>query len=84
MTVQIGTPLSASATRVMLLGAGELGKEDIDRLIAFAHRHGGIEYAYARMREMQAEASKILESFPDSEPKRAFAAIFDYIIERKF
>lgn len=27
MTVEIGTPLSASATRVMLLGAGELGKE---------------------------------------------------------
>lgn len=27
MTVKIGTPLSPSATRVMLLGAGELGKE---------------------------------------------------------
>ncbi len=27
MSVEIGTPLSASATRVMLLGAGELGKE---------------------------------------------------------
>jgi len=26
---RIGTPLSASATRVMLLGAGELGKEVI-------------------------------------------------------
>jgi phosphoribosylglycinamide formyltransferase 2 len=28
-TMQIGTPLSTSATRVMLLGAGELGKEVI-------------------------------------------------------
>lgn len=27
MSVEIGTPLSASATRVLLLGAGELGKE---------------------------------------------------------
>ncbi len=27
MSVEIGTPLSASATRVVLLGAGELGKE---------------------------------------------------------
>ena len=26
-SVEIGTPLSASATRVLLLGAGELGKE---------------------------------------------------------
>jgi octaprenyl-diphosphate synthase len=67
-----------------LLLAGELDREEIERLIAFAHRHGGIEYAYARMREMQDEASRILTVFPDSEPKRAFAAIFDYIIERKF
>src|SRR3954464_1755426 len=29
ITTRIGTPLSASATRVMLLGAGELGKEVI-------------------------------------------------------
>lgn len=29
MTMRIGTPLSPSATRVMLLGAGELGKEVI-------------------------------------------------------
>ncbi len=27
MTLQLGTPLSASATRVLLLGSGELGKE---------------------------------------------------------
>lgn len=27
MSIQIGTPLSATATRVMLLGSGELGKE---------------------------------------------------------
>jgi phosphoribosylglycinamide formyltransferase 2 len=27
--MDIGTPLSASSTRVMLLGAGELGKEVI-------------------------------------------------------
>ncbi len=27
MTIRIGTPLSSSATRVMLLGSGELGKE---------------------------------------------------------
>ena len=29
MALRIGTPLSPSATRVMLLGAGELGKEVI-------------------------------------------------------
>ncbi|EGQ60548.1 hypothetical protein GGI1_01159, partial [Acidithiobacillus sp. GGI-221] len=27
ISMQLGTPLSASATRLLLLGAGELGKE---------------------------------------------------------
>ena len=67
-----------------LLLAGSLQKDDIERLISFAHRHGGIEYAYRRMREMQKEAEGILAAFPDSESKRAFGDIFDYIIERKF
>lgn len=35
MTVTIGTPLSPSATRVMLLGSGELGKEVIIELMRF-------------------------------------------------
>ena len=35
MSVRIGTPLSPSATRVMLLGAGELGKEVIIALQRF-------------------------------------------------
>ena len=33
--MKIGTPLSASATKVMLLGAGELGKEVIIALQRF-------------------------------------------------
>ncbi len=35
LTMQIGTPLSPSATRVMLLGSGELGKEVIIALQRF-------------------------------------------------
>lgn len=69
--------------RELLLG-GDLGKEHIDKLIAFARRHGGIEYACRRMREMQEEAEGILAGFADSEPKRAFNEIFAYIIERNF
>lgn len=67
-----------------LLQGGELSKDEIERLISFAHRHGGIEYAYDCMRKMQKEAEAILSSFPDSESKKAFGDIFDYIIERNF
>lgn len=67
-----------------LLLAGNLTRDDIEKLITFAHRHGGIEYAYGRMREMQQEAEGIMGGFPDSESKQAFLGIFDYVIERKF
>lgn len=67
--------------RDMLL-AGDLTTEEIETLIEFAKRHGGIEYAYDRMKELQSEAQSILKQFPDSESKRAFTEIFDYIITR--
>lgn len=65
-----------------LLLAGDLSAGDIAMLIQFAHRYGGIEYAYGRMRAMQSEAAAILEQLPRSESKEAFSAIFDYIISR--
>lgn len=73
----------ARPMRDLLLG-GDLTTADIDRLIEFARRHGGIEYAYGRMREMQQEAEALIAPLPDTESKRAFTEIFDYIIERKF
>lgn len=65
-----------------LLLAGDLDTDSIDRLIDFAKCHGGIEYAYDRMREMQRESERLIAPFPDSESKRAFTEIFDYIISR--
>lgn len=65
-----------------LLLAGDLNAGDIAMLIQFAHRYGGIEYAYGRMRAMQSEAAAILDQLPHSESKEAFSAIFDYIISR--
>ncbi len=72
----------ARPMRDMLLG-GDLTAGDIDRLIEFAKRHGGIEYAYSRMREMQQEGEKLISTLPDSESKKAFMEIFDFIIERR-
>ena len=71
----------ASPMRQLLLQPA-LSNDEISRLIEFAKRHGGIDYAFAAMRRMQTEASTLLERYPDSPWKRSFDDIFDYIISR--
>lgn len=65
-----------------LLLKGTLSDDDINRLIEFAKAHGGIDYAYSRMRDMQREGEKILSTLPDTESGKAFGDIFDFIISR--
>ena len=71
----------ALRVKEMLL-KGDLNEKEIGILIDFAKEYNGIEYAFDRMREMQAEAEKILEIYPDSEWKETFRQLFDYIISR--
>lgn len=59
-----------------------LTTEQIETLIDFAKAEGGIEYAYATMERLRAEARSILEPYPDNEAKQAFLSLFDYIIKR--
>lgn len=65
-----------------LLHKDSLSEEEIRALIEFAKENGGIDYAYARMREMQKEADQIMAGVPDSEWKQHFRNLFDYIISR--
>ncbi|MDE6577030.1 MAG: polyprenyl synthetase family protein [Muribaculaceae bacterium] len=65
-----------------LLRRGNLDNEEINILIDFAKRNGGIEYAYSRMREMEREGAEILSVYPDSEWKQSFLDLFSYIISR--
>lgn len=73
----------ADALKQMIM-RDNLTAPEIERLIEFAKANGGIDYAYSRMREMQREAGEELAAFPDSEAKRSFLDIFDYIISRSF
>ena len=65
-----------------LADCDSLTTEQIETLIDFAKAEGGIEYAYATMERLRAEARSILEPYPDNEAKRAFLSLFDYIIKR--
>lgn len=59
-----------------------LSNDEIGRLIDFAKRNEGIDYAFTTMRRLQKEASVLLDRYPDSLWKQSFADIFDYIISR--
>lgn len=65
-----------------LADSDSLTTEQIETLIDFAKAEGGIEYAYATMERLRAEARSILEPYPGNEAKRAFLSLFDYIIKR--
>lgn len=71
----------ARPMREMLI-RGNLTDDEIQTLLDFAISNGGIDYAFERMRQMQAEAEKFIAPFPASEWKEAFRNIFEYIISR--
>ena len=57
--------------------------EDIDRLIEYAKRAGGIDYAFRTMERLRDEATTILSPYQPDETVDQFREIFDYVIERK-
>jgi len=66
-----------------LINKESLSSEDIDRLVDYAKRAGGIEYAYETMQRLRDEASAILSPYQPDETVDRFREIFDYVIERK-
>lgn len=73
-------PVAQSVKEILL--KGDLSEKEIGILIDFAKEYDGIEYSFSKMREMQAEADRLLEKYPDSEWKETFRQLFEYIISR--
>jgi octaprenyl-diphosphate synthase len=65
-----------------LVQRGDLSEEEIARLIEFAKREGGIDYAYAKMHDMQRQADEIICRYTDNDARKAFRDIFEFIIHR--
>jgi octaprenyl-diphosphate synthase len=59
-----------------------LSSEDIELLIDYAKRAGGIEYAYDTMRRLRDEATTVLTPYQPDDTVDQFREIFDYVIER--
>ena len=66
-----------------LVNKDSLTGDDIDRLIEFAKRAGGIDYAYEVMQHLRDEANDVLSPYSPDETVDQFREIFDYVIERK-
>ncbi|HTR81688.1 MAG TPA: polyprenyl synthetase family protein [Bacteroidota bacterium] len=70
------------ARRILkIIRNGAKGK-DVDEVIAFAQRHGGIDYAVSKAEHYSAQARECLKPFPESPAKDALMMFVDFVMER--
>lgn len=58
-------------------------KKRVKEVVAFVKEKGGLDYAEDKMKEFQADAIKLLESYPGSEFKESLELMVNYVIDRK-
>lgn len=75
-------PADESEACMELLRRGNLSSEEIENLVSFAISHHGIDYSYSYMRNLQNQAVRLLDCYPDSEWKSSFIDLFEFIITR--
>ncbi|MBD0284062.1 MAG: polyprenyl synthetase family protein [Flavisolibacter sp.] len=59
-------------------------KSRIDYVVNAVAESGGIEYTTKKMNEYKQQALAILQVFPDSEIKKGFIDLVDYVTDRKY
>jgi octaprenyl-diphosphate synthase len=62
----------------------ELAPHDVDFVMDFIRRHGGIAHAQKKAAELVAEAKLRLSVLPESAAKDSLMGLADYIVERDF
>jgi octaprenyl-diphosphate synthase len=58
-------------------------KQRVSEVISFVKQAGGLDYAVEQMNKYKAEASEILDTYPDSICKLSLQSLIDYVIERE-
>lgn len=58
-------------------------KKDIDAIVKFVHEKGGISYSKKIMHEYAEQAKEKLTTLPESDERRNFENLIDFIINRK-
>jgi octaprenyl-diphosphate synthase len=55
----------------------------VKEVIAFVKNNGGLEYAISKMKQFQAEALELLQTYPESKYKNSLELMVNYVIDRK-
>lgn len=76
------TDLPEHAQMQALVHKELLESSDIDTLVEWAKRAGGIDYAYQTMQRLRREADALLDIFDPSDDVESLRLIFRYIIDR--
>lgn len=58
-------------------------KVRVKEVIDFVKGHGGLEYAVQKMKQFQAEALNILQTYPVSDYRNSLELMVNYVIDRK-
>ncbi len=61
----------------------DFSQANVDALIEFAKKSGGIEYAESRMKEYRDKAMELLMQLPPSDARESLLSLADYIVDRK-
>ncbi|MCM1490186.1 MAG: polyprenyl synthetase family protein [Muribaculum sp.] len=77
-------PAEESEHMKSLIRRGCLTDSEIAKLIEFAKKNGGIDYAYSVMERMRGESEAILKTLPSNEWSSAFSSLFAFTIARHF
>ena len=62
--------------------ARQVSQAEIDVLVDFTKKNGGIEYAEKVMNDYAQKAKGLLAPFPDSDAKQALYTYVDYVVGR--
>lgn len=69
---------------VRLIDNKEFSHENIQKIMQYAHDHGGVDYAIRVMEEYKQKALSELSSLPDNEAKNALIECVDFVTIRDF
>jgi octaprenyl-diphosphate synthase len=75
-------PKNESAHYMKIITAQDFAPENVTELIAFAKRHGGIEYAEKQLKEYKQKAIEIIHQFPESAARNSLLLLADHFAER--
>lgn len=67
-----------------IISSYDYTEDNIEKLIAYARDHGGIEYAYLKIEEYSAKARNIISSLPNSDMHEALEKALEYIVDRVY